>query len=199
MNTRVLWSLAPAAIFWFLWRTTETWVAIAGGFAASLFVLRVNRGQPLIAVLTVVGIVIVGASSLVGIIWDSPKAYLASGPVSDFLFVPVYLVSILIHKPLVGGVARELFPMIAGRIPIENRVFVYTSVAWAAFNLAQGFIRWWLLSELSVGEYLVWSRVIFWPVSTSLFAWTAWVIYREAQRQPPRHRHLEREGEPVPA
>src|SRR5688572_18110624 len=110
MNTRVLWSLAPAAIFWVLWRTTETWVAILGGFAASLFVLRVNRGQPLIAVLTVVGIVIVGASSLVGIIWDSPKAYLASGPVSDFLFVPVYLVSILIHKPLVGGVARELFP-----------------------------------------------------------------------------------------
>jgi hypothetical protein len=143
-------------------------------------VLRLNRGQPLIAVLTMVGITIVGISGLVGIIWDSPKAYLASGPVSDFLFVGVYLVSILIHKPLIGGVSRELFPLIAGRIPIENRVFVIWSFAWGAFNLAQGFIRWWMLEELSVGEYLVWSRVVFWPVSTALFLGTALHIYREA-------------------
>src|SRR5262245_3488805 len=124
MNPRMLWSLAPAAIFWVLWRTTETWIAILAGFGASLIVLRLHRGPPLIGILTMFGIVIVGLSGLVGIIWDSPKAYLASGPVSDFLFVPVYLVSILMRRPLVGGISRELFPAIAGRIPIDHRVFV---------------------------------------------------------------------------
>ena len=197
MNQRTLLSLLPAGIFWILWRMTETWIAIVGGFAASLIVLKYNRGQPVIAVLTIFGIIVVGASGIVGIIWDSPKAYLASGPVSDFLFVPVYLVSIAIHKPLVGAVARELFPMIAGRIHIENRVFVIWSFAWAAFNLAQGFIRLWLLQELSVGEYLIWSRVVFWPVSTLLFLGSATMIYRESLKHPVRG--VPRDAEPVPA
>jgi intracellular septation protein A len=197
MNQRTLLSLLPAGIFWILWRTTETWIAIVGGFAASLIVLRYNRGQPVIAVLTLFGIVVVGLSGIVGILWDSPKAYLASGPVSDFIFVPVYLVSIAIHKPLVGAVARELFPTIAGRVPIEHRVFVIWSYAWAAFNLAQGFVRLWLLQELSVGEYLVWSRVVFWPVSTLMFIGSATMIYRESLKHPPRG--VPREAEPVPA
>jgi hypothetical protein len=198
MNPRTTLSLLPAGIFWVLWRTTETWIAIVGGFAASLVVLKYNRGQPVIAVLTIFGIVVVGISGLVGIIWDSPKAYLASGPVADFLFVPVYIVSIAIRKPLVGAVARELFPTIAGRVPIEDRVFVIWSLAWAAFNLAQGVVRFWLLSELSVGEYLVWSRVVFWPVSTLMFMGAAGMIYRESLKYPPVGGGRV-EGEPVPA
>lgn len=199
MNSRILYSLLPAAIFWVLWRTTETWIAILSGFGASLLVLRYNRDQRLIGFLTIFGMVIVGMSGAIGIIWDSPKAYLASGPVSDFLFVPVYLVSIAIGKPLVGGIAREMFPAIAGRLPVDHGLFVAWSLAWAAFNLAQGFIRWWMLTELSVGEYLVWTRVVFWPVSTTMLLVCGWMILRESQKHPVRHRSHDGEAEPVPA
>lgn len=198
MNPRILISLLPAAIFWALWRTTDTWIAILGGFGASLIVLKQNRDQRLIGVLTVFGIVVVGLSGLVGIIWDSPKAYLASGPVSDFLFVPIYLVSIQMGKPLVGGIARELFPAVAGRIPIEHRVFVVWSLAWAAFNLGQGVVRSWMLTELSVGEYLIWSRVAFWPLSTAMLIASGLMIYRESLNHPVRH-HGEPDAEPLPA
>jgi hypothetical protein len=199
MNPRVLLSLLPAAIFWVLWRTTETWVAISGGFLASVVVMQHNRSQRLITLLTVFGMAIVACSAVIGIVWDSPKAYLAGGPVGDFLFVPLYLASIAMHRPLVGGISRELFPAIAGRIPLDHRVFVLWSLAWAAMNLVQGLVRSWMLAELSVGEYLVWSRVVFWPVSAVMLLGSGAMIYRESLRHPAGRRHVEGEGEPVPA
>ncbi len=197
MNPRILMSLLPVAAFWLLWRTTDTWVAILGGFAASAIVLGLNRHQRLIGILTLYGFVIVGASATVGIIWDNPKAYLASGPVSDFLFVPLYLGSIAIGKPLIGGIARELFPAVAGRLPEDHRVFVYLSLAWAGYDILHGIVRVYLLQELSVGQYLVWSRLSAWPVTTVLLFVTGWAIYRESLRWP--EVPATPDAEPVPA
>lgn len=185
MNPRILLSLIPIAVFYALYRAdAPTWVAIGGGFAASVAVLYSNRKDRLIGALTLFGFGVVGVSAAVGIIWDSEKAYLASGPVSDFLFVPLYAGSIVIGKPLVGGIARELFPAIAGRIPIDAPVFVRLSLAWAIFDVGMGVLRTYLLVNLSVGEYLVWSRVFGWPLSWTLLAVTAWLIWREAKRVP---------------
>lgn len=198
MNPRILMSLLPVVIFWALWRTTETaWLAIVGGFAASTFVLLTNRQQRLIGVLTLYGFVIVGVSSAVGIVWDSPKAYLASGPVSDLLFFPLYLVSIAMGKPLVGGISRELFPAIAGRLPEDHRVFVVLSVAWGAYNLAQGVARFYMLKVFSVGEYLVYSRLISWPFSAALMLLSAWMIYGAVRRLHAHGHGVEAEAAPA--
>ncbi|MGI8926522.1 MAG: hypothetical protein ACR2HN_07730 [Tepidiformaceae bacterium] len=186
MNPRLLFSLLPVAIFYVLYRADfPTWVAISGGFACSAVVLYFNRRDRLIGILTLFGFVIVAASAVVGVVWSSEKAYLASGPISDFLFVPLYAGSIVLRQPLVGGISRELFPAIAGRLPPSAPLFVRLSIAWALFDLIHGAIRTWQLANLSVGEYIIWSRVVGWPLSGTLLAVTAFLIYREARRLEP--------------
>lgn len=183
MNLRILMSALPIALFFALNRAgAPAWLAILGGFAASTVVFYLNRKDRLIGALTLFGFVVVTVSAVAGLIWGSEKAYLASGPISDFLFLPLYGASILMRKPLIGGVARELFPHVAGRIPTNAAVFVWLSVTWAVYDLVHGVVRFYMLAQLSVGEYIIWSRVVSWPFAASLIGVTAWLIYREAQQ-----------------
>jgi hypothetical protein len=96
--------------------------------------------------------------------------------------VPVYLVSILIGKPLIGGIVRELFPAYVAALPADHRVYVHLSLAWAAYDILHGIARVYMLSSLSVGEYLVWSRLASWPVNAALLGFSAWLISREVRR-----------------
>jgi intracellular septation protein A len=185
VNLRILLSFLPVAVFFGLTRIAPAWVAVGGGFAASGAVFYTNRRHRLIGMLTAFGFSVVALSALVGIVSNSEKAYLASGPLSDFLFVPVYLGSIYVGKPLVGGIARELMPGVAGRVAPNAALFGWLSLAWAAYDLFHGAIRVVLLSNLSVGEYLVWSRLVGWPMSGALLALTGWLIYRAAMAREP--------------
>lgn len=183
MNPRILLSLTPVVVFFLLTRVAPPQLAILGGFGASAFVFYVTRGDRLIGLLTAFGFVIVAVAATIGIIWNSEKAYLASGPVSDFLLGPLYVGSVLIGKPLVGGIARQLFPAIAGLVPMNAPVFAWLSVAWAGFDILHGVGRTYLLTELSVGEYIIWSRLLSWPPTALLLGVTAFFIVREARRR----------------
>jgi hypothetical protein len=183
MNPRLLLSLVPIVVFFGLTKAGPAWVAITGGFMASSLVFYTSRRERLIGFLTAYGFGILAVTALVGIAWNSEKAYLASGPVSDFLFVPLYLGSIYLQKPLVGGIARELLPAIAGRVPINASIYAWLSVMWAGYDLVHGALRVFLLERLSVGEYIVWSRLVAWPVTGTLLVLTFLVIYREARRR----------------
>lgn len=183
MNPRILLTLLPIAIFYGLFRMdAPTWVAITGGFLASLLVLSTNRRDRLIGGLTLFGFGILAITAVIGIIWGSEKAYLASGPISDFLLAPLYLGSILIGKPLVGGIVRELFPAYVAGLPPDHRVYSGLSLMWAGYDVVHGIARVYMLSNLSVGEYLVWSRLAAWPVTATLMAVSAWLILREMRR-----------------
>ncbi|MGD9935129.1 MAG: hypothetical protein AB7T37_15650 [Dehalococcoidia bacterium] len=182
MNLRILWSGLPVAVFYALSRVADPWVAILGGFIASAVVYWFNRRDTLMGMLTLFGFVVVTVSAAIGIISNSEKAYLASGPAADFLFVPLYAVSIFLKKPLIGAIAREMFPKYAGHIPIGAPVFVALSVFWAAHDIVQGVARTYLLQELSVGEYIIWSRVLNWPF-TVVMLWTSmYFVMRAAKR-----------------
>ncbi len=182
MNLRVLLSLLPVAVFFGLSRVAPPWVSISGGFAASTIVFATNRRDRLIGSLTAFGFVVVAISAAIGIVWSSEKAYLASGPIAEFLFVPLFGISIAIRRPLVGGIAQELFPKIASRLAKDAPVFIWLSVAWGIFDFFLGLTRALMLSDLSVGEYIIWSRVVTWPFSVALLGATAYFIYREARR-----------------
>ena len=183
MNFRIFMSIIPVALFLGLDRMGAPAVlAIGLGFIASSVVFFLNRKDRLIGALTLFGFVVVTISAVIGILWESEKAYLAAGPLTDFLFIPAYLVSILIRQPLIGGIARELVPAVAGKIPVNAPVFAGLSVAWAVFDLVHGILRTYLLRELSVGEYIIWSRLISWPFSAALLGMTVWLIVREAAR-----------------
>jgi hypothetical protein len=185
VNLRITWSIAPVAVFYLLTRVADPWVAVAGGFAASTVVFWYNRRDRLIGLLTAFSFLVVAVSAGVGIAVNNEKAYLAAGPVGDFLFVPLYLGSILIGKPLIGGIARELLPKYAGHVPVNAPVFVWLSVAWAGWDLAHGLVRLWMLQEMSVGEYIIWSRLAFWPFSSAMVGITAWLAVREGKKYRP--------------
>ena len=192
MNYRILASGIPVAVFYLLTRNFDPWVAVLGGFVASAIVFYYNRKDRLIGLLAAFGFVVIFVSSIVGVVINSEKAYLAAGPVGDFLFVPLYLGSVLIGKPLIGGIARELMPKYVGHMPINAPVFVWLTVAWAFWDLAHGLGRVWMLQELSTGEYIIWSRLAFWPFSSAMVGLTAWFAWRAAK-------HYPREGETADA
>ncbi|MGE5594916.1 MAG: DUF3159 domain-containing protein [Hyphomicrobiales bacterium] len=182
MNYRIITSSIPVALFYAFTKFGPSWLAIAVSFVATAIVTYANRQDRIIGVLAVYGFVIVAVCAVIGIAANDEKTYLAAGPISDFLFVPLYAGSVFIGRPLVGGIARELAPALTHRIPQEAPIFAWLSLMWAAHNLVQGFFRLWLLGELSVGQYIVLSRLLNWPVSGTLIAITAWFIYREARR-----------------
>ncbi len=186
MNPRLLLSGAPIVVFWVASRLLDPVPANILGFSAFVLVYVTNRRDGLIGLLTAFGFVIVAVSAVFGIIFESEKAYLASGPVSDFLFIPLHLGSIAVGKPLIGAITRELFPELGQRVPLNHPVFVAFTLVWAVYDVGLGIARTLLLQELSVGEYLVWSRVLGWPASTVLIAITGYFVFREAARSDAR-------------
>lgn len=183
MNTRVIHSAWPVLVFLALRQVGPAWSAILGGFAVTTAVMLFNRRDRTIGVLTAYGFAILAICSIVGIAWNNEKAYLAAGPIGDFLFVPLYAGSVFIGKPLVGGLARELVPAVAGRIPERAAVFRWLSLGWAIYNFAQGILRTYLLRELSVTEYVILSRVFNLPLTGVMLAITVFFIWRAVRRQ----------------
>lgn len=191
LNPRAALTAFPIVVFLILsrgldnWLDIPSWVAILGGFISSGVVFVVNRKERVLGALAIFGFVIVAVSAVVGIIWDSEKAYLASGPVSDFLFVPAYAGSVLLRKPLIGAIARELFPAWAEHIPANEPVYAQLCWAWAVYDLAHGIARVIMLSELSVTQYILISRVSSWPFTALLIYMTVKGIKGAAARYAP--------------
>jgi hypothetical protein len=182
-NPRLFITAIPVVVFYFLTVTVSPSMAVAGGFIAAAVVFYYTRQSPLYQALSAVGFVVVSLSAAIGIIWSSEKAFLAAGAASDFLFVFIYLGSVFIRQPLVGGITREVFPRLAGRLPTMAPVFVWLTVSWAVFDILAGLLRVYLLMNLSVGEYIIWSRVTVWPAGALLLSLTGYLIQRAAHRQ----------------
>ena len=180
-NPAILVSVLPVAVFWIVRRIAETQIAIGMGFATSLIVFRYTRRQGVIGYLAIGGIVVVGGAALVGLVLDSDKAFLANDPVNDFIGVALFLGSVAIRRPLVGLIACEIFPKLTALVEPKHRVFYVLTVLWAVQNLGTGIIRIFLLEELSVDGYILWSRVITWPIALALFALSAYMVGRVAQ------------------
>ena len=193
MNFRILSSVLPIATFYGVSRVGPPWLAILAGFIVSAIVYYHARKDRLIGFLTLFGFVLVGLSAVIGIIWNSEKAYLAAGPAADFIFVGVYLVSIAIRQPLIGGIARELVPSIASRLPRDAPAFAQMSFLWAGYDFFHGIARVYMLREMSTGEYIVWSRLLSWPFSVALIGITVWTIHRAAKS------HAAERGEELPS
>jgi len=176
INFRILLGGLPVAVFYVLTRFTPAWVAIGGGFLASVVVFRMARTSGLIRLIVAFGLTILAVAAVVGILWDSEKAYLAAGPAGDILWPLLYAGSIAVRRPLVGAIAREMVPRLAGLIPVNDRLFIGLSVMWGSFDIVRGVVLIWLLRNLSVGEYIVFSRLFNWPINIILLVITIVLI-----------------------
>jgi hypothetical protein len=180
-NPAILVTVLPVAVFWIVRQIAATQIAIGMGFATSLIVFRYTRRQGVIGYLAVGGIVVVGGAALVGLVLDSDKAFLANDPVNDFIGFVLFMGSVAIRRPLVGLLTCEIFPKLTELVDPKHRVFYVLTVLWAVQNLGTGIIRIFLLDELSVDGYILWSRVVTWPIALALFALSAYMVGRVAQ------------------
>ncbi|MGE3073936.1 MAG: DUF3159 domain-containing protein [Dehalococcoidia bacterium] len=181
MNLRVFLSIAPVLAFLAVSRAADPWVAVAAGFGASVLVFVFTRRDRLIGVLSLFGLTVVGVSAALGVVWNSERAYLASGPASDFLFVPLYVASVWLRRPLVGSIVHELFPRRFATVPANHDVFMRLSLAWAGFDVVHGVVLTTLLLNFSVLEYVVWSRVLGWPMTGTMLVLSFLTVQRTAK------------------
>ena len=183
INPMIFLMVLPVGVFLLLREVWGTQPGIAVGLIASVIVFRLNRQRGVIGWLAVLGLVIVAAASIVGLVLDSDKAYLANDPVSDFVVGVLFLGSLAIGKPLIGLVIREMFPRVREHLGPGDRVFFWLTLIFALQNFAVGAARVALLQEFDAGEYVLWSRAVSWPAGFALFLLTGWAISRTIRRR----------------
>lgn len=185
--SRMALSAVPVLVFWLLTTTAGPETAILGGFAAYLVVFRLTQGARNLQALSALSLAIVSMSAVFGIVTSSEKVYLAAGPASDFVIAPVFLGSVVMNRPIVAGVVHEAAPGIAGHFRRDAAVFVWLTAGWGLFNLVTGLMRTYMLAEMSATEYMIWSRVIGWPLGWTVIAAMGVVLLCAARRASHRH------------
>ncbi len=167
----------PVAVFWIANNLGPSQVAIVLSFIAAAAVFIRNRDSGVIRALSLLGFVIVAASAAAGLLLANDKAFVAQNIASDFAFVVISLGSVILGKPLIGYVARELLPALRPHIAATERVFVILTLLNAVLNLGQGVVRIWMLDVLSTNDYVILSRVIGLPTNL-LFFGLAYVLIK---------------------
>lgn len=185
IRLRILLSWLPVWLFLGASRIWPPWASILVGFSATAAVFLLTRRSTLIGILTTMGFSVVAVTSVIGIVNESEKAYLASGPVSDVIFATVFATSTAIRHPLAGGIAIELVPNVAGRLATNAGIYRVLTLGWALYYLLHAGASWFMLVELSVAQYIIWSRILLWPPLWLLFGASAAIVWRAATRRPP--------------
>jgi hypothetical protein len=177
-------SVWPVGVYWIVRSIAGTQAGVLAGFATAVYVFATSRQRSgVIATLALAGMVIVGASAIVGLVFDSDRAYLANDAARDFLMTTVALGSLVIGRPLVGVVAREMSPRLASVLDEGHRLFVYLTLGFALINLLTAAIRLVMLQELGVGQYIVFSRVATFPINVGYFALAAYLLFQAARKE----------------
>ena len=140
---------------------TQLAIGIALGALLASYVVGRNRG-PLggIAAFSL-GLAIIGAS--VGMALNSDTAFLLREPAGDFAVALALLGSMILRRPIVGLVAREVAPRCVERLDLRGRLFIALTGLWVLQLLSAGAFRLYLLlQEIGPADYLLWSRVAAW-------------------------------------
>lgn len=175
---RVLSGILPSAAFLLLNSVTTTQIAIVVSFVAALAVFAFNPGSGVIRALSILSFLVVFASAVVGLALGSGKAFVAQNLVGDFLIAAIFTGSVLIHRPMIGAIAREMVPAMKPIMAIDHPVFVRLTLVNVGVNLVSGVLRLWLLDALTENQYVIASRVLGFPLGVAYFAYA----YREITR-----------------
>ena len=178
INPRIFLGTAPALVFLVAHQFASTPVSILISFAVSALVFARNSGHGIIRALSVLSFSIVSVSALTGILLRSDGAFVAQNLVGDFSIALVSVGSVIIHRPLIGAISRDMAPGIQPVMTIGHPVFVQLTLVGAAMSVASGVTRIAMFEVLSTDLYVVVSRVALWPSQ----AWFIWFCYRQVTR-----------------
>ena len=167
--------------------TLEVAIGVALGVAVAVFWF--NRGNGgVLRWLSVLSLVAIGAGGVAGVALGSDKAFLANDAIGDFLTAPLLAASVLLGKPVAGSITHEVMPRIRSQLPRGHRVFVQITLLYVVSNLAMGLYRSMLLQEVSVSEYVLYSRSVSWPLGIAMFALAIWLMARAVRADAAREK-----------
>jgi intracellular septation protein A len=179
---RVLEGGIPALAFLVVNSFWDARAAIAISFAASIVVFVRNRSSGVIRFLSILSFGIVAGSAVVGLVLGSDRAFVAQNLISDFVIAVVMVTSVLIHRPLVGAVSRQLVPAIQPVMELDHGAFRTLTLVSAGLNIFTGVIRIFMLDALSANAYVILSRVVFIPLNIAFYVLCYVMISRVAIR-----------------
>lgn len=169
INSAVFEGALPVLVFWLLNQVADPRIAIAASFATAVAVFIRNRDSGVIRFLSTIGFTVVAVSAVVGLIFESDKAFAAQNIVSDFLTVPLGVGTILVGRPLVGMITRELVPAIRPYMAVTHSTFVWLTLISVVINASTGVMRWYMLEALSTNDYVILSRILGIPFNIAYF------------------------------
>jgi intracellular septation protein A len=175
---RVFLGIVPPVAFLAANYLASTQVAIIVAFVASAIVFVSNPGSGVIRALAVISFVVVAVSAIAGLASGSGKVFVAQNLVGDFLIAAIFLGSVVMHRPMIGAIAREMVPSMKPVMPIDHAVFVRLTLISVAVNVLSGVARAYLLDVLTEDQYVIASRALGFPLGVAFFFYA----YREITR-----------------
>jgi uncharacterized protein DUF3159 len=170
----------PGVSFYLGWKLVGLipGVIVATTVAVVIFTWERRRGRSGLAASLGFGIAVIQA--IVALASGSAIGYFAPGVIASGLYGAVFVVSVLIGRPLAGVFAGEAypFPPEAKRSRTFRRTFTIVSLAWGLTLLARCAFRLLVLSWGNVDLFVVVDIVTGLPLSFALLVWSFWYALR---------------------
>jgi Protein of unknown function (DUF3159)/Intracellular septation protein A len=176
--------LLPIVTFYVLFRLFGPTAGIAGGMAMSLLALavqlrRIGRVDPIV----VVPMAVIFVQGTAALLLDSVELYLAAPAVENILWGVVLVGSVLVRRPLVRVIARELglIPSTYSSTAAISRAFGQVTLVWGLAAFLKAAVRLWLLFTLPLEAFLVVVTVFHLALNSALVAFSFWWPLRAAR------------------
>ena len=168
--------IAPTLSYLVLDAVAGVRAAIAAAVIAGLVIYIVQRRlRPQITVvrwLMVFSVCFNVGFGVWGLIEADGKVYWARDFVDNFVLGGVFLLSVLLGRPIVSAVVRETFPDIGEQMPADHRVWTRLTIVWGLYIALAGVLRWWILDQVSAGTYALIRIPLGWGLGAVLMIWT---------------------------
>lgn len=181
LDFRIVYGILPVVAFYIGYQW-HAYAAIGLGFVATVVAYYASDRKGLVGIFALFGLLVATVAALVGIVLEDERAFLARDAAIDFLLASLGLGSLLLGRPVVGLVLRDMWPALRDLLPLRHRAFVVATLVFVVANIFQCTVRTWMLfGGFTVGEYLVYSRLFGWPVAGIMIAIIARIV-RQAAR-----------------
>jgi hypothetical protein len=161
---------------------------IVASALASVLIYLYERRRGRDALLVRLSLGFVAVQSIVGLIANSAVVYLAQPVLLAAAWGLVFLLSVVVGRPLAGSLAGAWypFPQWLKESAEFKRVYTVESLVWGAYFLGRSALRLAILLHGSIGGFLVITFLTGTPVTILLLVWSIrYAIRGLADAEPP--------------
>lgn len=180
----VLEGFVPVLVFYGAWKVAGLALAVGASTVLSLALAAYLWRRGTGGSIPVVGAVFVVIQALVALAAHSATVYLAQPVVLSACWAVVYVVSVVVGRPLIGVFANAWYPFPPAFCVSEpfRREFSMQSLVWAVYCLGRAALRLVVLLHAGIGGFVLVSLVSGGPFAAVLVLWGLWHARRTFSR-----------------